>query len=46
MSLSPAEIRHAELRRGLFGYRQTTVAATRATRRHARAADVTGFSPG
>ena len=27
MSLSPAEIRHAELRRGLFGYKQTTVDA-------------------
>lgn len=25
MSLSPAEIRHAELRRGLFGYRRTSV---------------------
>jgi cell division initiation protein len=25
MSLSPAEIRHAELRRGLFGYKRVTV---------------------
>jgi cell division initiation protein len=27
MSLAPAEIRHAELRRGLFGYRRSTVDA-------------------